>query len=144
MQTLTQKCRSHSGRNSRSRWPIFVCDVFNCPRQTHMWSFINLYTISALNDFDIFALTFVFRSNVDKLLGPGWWNFTCEFVEQIKNMKSKNAHITQKQRYLYRSNWCWMPNEQYFKYIMMRTNYISMRWWWCVLCTRSNTTCWFF
>jgi hypothetical protein len=25
-------------------------------------------------------LTFAFRSNVDKLLGPGWWNFTCEFV----------------------------------------------------------------
>jgi hypothetical protein len=24
-----------------------------------------------LNDFDIFALTFAFRSNVDKLLGPG-------------------------------------------------------------------------
>jgi hypothetical protein len=24
-----------------------------------------------LNDFDIFALTFTFRSNVDKLLGPG-------------------------------------------------------------------------
>jgi hypothetical protein len=22
-----------------------------------------------------FALTFAFRSNVDKLLGPGWWNF---------------------------------------------------------------------
>ena len=30
--------------------------------------------------FDIFALTFALRSNVDKLLGPGWWNFTCEFV----------------------------------------------------------------
>jgi hypothetical protein len=41
-QTLMQKCRSHSGRNSRSRWPIFVCGVFNCPRQTHMWGFINL------------------------------------------------------------------------------------------------------
>ena len=25
-------------------------------------------------------LMFTFRSNVDKLLGPGWWNFTCEFV----------------------------------------------------------------
>jgi hypothetical protein len=33
-----------------------------------------------LNDFDIFALMFAFRSNVDKLLGPGGWNFTCEFV----------------------------------------------------------------
>jgi hypothetical protein len=25
-------------------------------------------------------LTFAFSSNVDKLLDPGWWNFTCEFV----------------------------------------------------------------
>jgi len=46
-QVLT-KCRSHSGRNSRSRWPSFVCNVFNCPRQTHMWSFINLDQVVCL------------------------------------------------------------------------------------------------
>jgi len=29
-----------------------------------------------------------------------------------------------------------MPNEQVFIYIMPRTSYISMRRWWCPLCTR--------
>jgi len=31
-----------------------------------------------------------------------------------------------------------MPNEQFFCYIMVRTRCISMRWWWCPLCTRST------
>jgi hypothetical protein len=35
--------------NSSSQWPIFVCDVFNCPRQTHMWSFINLDQVVCLH-----------------------------------------------------------------------------------------------
>jgi len=30
-----------------------------------------------------------------------------------------------------------MPSEQFFSYIMARTSYILMRWyWWCPLCTR--------
>jgi hypothetical protein len=46
-------------------------------------SHTNIVTVTyyfCLNDFDIFALTIALRSNVDKLLGPGRWNFTCEFV----------------------------------------------------------------
>ena len=35
-----------------------------------------------------FALSFAFRSNVDKLLGPGWWNFTCD----ISNMIMVSTH----------------------------------------------------
>jgi len=31
-----------------------------------------------------------------------------------------------------------MTSEQYFSYIMARTSYISMRWWWCPLCTRQT------
>ena len=34
------------------------------------------------------------------------------------------------------------PNEQFFIYTMTRTSYISMRWWWCPLCT--NTLRWIF
>jgi len=30
--------------------------------------------------------------------------------------------------------------EQFFSYILARTNYISVRWWWCLFCTRP--TCW--
>jgi len=30
------------------------------------------------------------------------------------------------------------PNEQFVSYIMARTSHISMRWWWCPLCTRST------
>jgi len=29
-----------------------------------------------------------------------------------------------------------MPSEQCFSYFMERTRYISIRWWWCPLCTR--------
>jgi hypothetical protein len=38
------------------------------------------------------------------------------------------------------SDCCLTLNEQFFIYIMTRTNCISMRWWWCELCTR--ITCW--
>jgi hypothetical protein len=34
------------------------------------------------------------------------------------------------------SDYCWTWNEQFFSYIMARTNYILMRWWWCPLCSR--------
>ena len=36
-----------------------------------------------------------------------------------------------------------MPNEQFFSYIMVRTSYILMRWWF-LLCTRPNTVSWIF
>jgi len=29
-----------------------------------------------------------------------------------------------------------MPSEQIFNFIMVRTSCISIRWWWCLLCTR--------
>jgi len=29
-----------------------------------------------------------------------------------------------------------MPSEQFFSYTMARTRYKTMRWWWCLLCTR--------
>jgi len=29
-----------------------------------------------------------------------------------------------------------MPNEQLFSYFIARTSCISMRWWWCLPCTR--------
>jgi len=29
-----------------------------------------------------------------------------------------------------------MPSELIFSYIMVRTSYVSMKWWWCSLCTR--------
>jgi len=32
-------------------------------------------------------------------------------------------------------NWCLASSEQFFSNIMMRTNYISIRWWWFLLCT---------
>jgi hypothetical protein len=39
-------------------------------------------------------LTFALRSNVDKLLGPGWWNFTYEFVvDSYKHCK--NVEVVQ-------------------------------------------------
>ena len=34
------------------------------------------------------------------------------------------------------SDYCLMPNEQFFRHIMVRTSYILMRWWWCLLYTR--------
>ena len=33
------------------------------------------------------------------------------------------------------SNCCITLNKKYFSYIMARTNYFLMRWWWCLLCT---------
>lgn len=33
------------------------------------------------------------------------------------------------------SDWCLMPRELYFSYIMSGTRYISLRWWRCPLCT---------
>ena len=38
---------------------------------------------------------------------------------------------------LWVSEWycCLMSNQQFFNYFMARTNYISMRWWWCPLST---------
>jgi hypothetical protein len=30
------------------------------------------------------------------------------------------------------------PREQLFSYIMVRTSYLLMRWWWCQLCTRTK------
>jgi len=34
-----------------------------------------------------------------------------------------------------------MPNEQYFSYIYLGENMLHwMRWWWCPLCTRPETT----
>lgn len=30
---------------------------------------------------------------------------------------------------------CLMPNELIFSHIMTRASYISMSWWWCLLCT---------
>jgi hypothetical protein len=36
-----------------------------------------------------------------------------------------------------------MPNEQFFSYIMVRTSYILMRWWF-LLCTRPNMASWIF
>jgi len=29
-----------------------------------------------------------------------------------------------------------MPSEQFFGYLMARTSYILIRWWWCTLCSR--------
>jgi hypothetical protein len=31
---------------------------------------------------------------------------------------------------------CLKPSEHFFSYIIARASYISMRWWWCPLCTR--------
>jgi len=36
------------------------------------------------------------------------------------------------------SDCCLTPSEQFVSYIMTRTNYISLRWWWCPLCTRQT------
>ena len=33
------------------------------------------------------------------------------------------------------SEWL-MPSKQYVSYVMARTSYILMRWWWCLLCTK--------
>ena len=29
------------------------------------------------------------------------------------------------------SDYCLIPNQQFFRYIMEKTIYISIRWWWC-------------
>ena len=34
------------------------------------------------------------------------------------------------------SDWGLTPSEHFFSYVMVRTNYISMRFWWYPLCTR--------
>ena len=34
------------------------------------------------------------------------------------------------------SDCCLMPNQKLLNYIMVRTSYISTRWWWCLFCTR--------
>ena len=34
------------------------------------------------------------------------------------------------------SDCCLMPIQQFFSYIMARTSWFSMRWWWGLLCTR--------
>ena len=40
---------------------------------------------------------------------------------------------------------CWlMPTQQFFSYIMARTSYFSMRWWWGQLCTRPTSSVGFF
>jgi len=36
------------------------------------------------------------------------------------------------------SDCCLTPNEQFVSNIIARKHYISMRWWWCLLCTRST------
>jgi len=36
------------------------------------------------------------------------------------------------------SDCCLMPIQQIFSYILARTSYFSMRWWWGPLCTRST------
>jgi len=33
-----------------------------------------------------------------------------------------------------------MPSKQFFSYILARTNFISMRWWWGPLCIRTTHT----
>ena len=37
---------------------------------------------------------------------------------------------------LWVSDCCLMPNQQFFSYIMARTSWFSMRWWWDPICTR--------
>jgi len=34
------------------------------------------------------------------------------------------------------SDYCLMPIEIMFGYIMVRSSYITRRWWWCPFCTR--------
>ena len=43
------------------------------------------------------------------------------------------------------SECCLMPRKQLFRYIIMAgTSYISMRWWWNLLCTRPTLLSWIF
>ena len=42
------------------------------------------------------------------------------------------------------SNCCVTPIQQFFSYIMVRASYISMRWWWCLLCNRPTLLSWIF
>jgi hypothetical protein len=37
------------------------------------------------------------------------------------------------------SDCCLSLSEQFFSYILAGTSYISMRWWWCLLCTRPTS-----
>ena len=39
-------------------------------------------------------------------------------------------------RIVWVSDYCLMPSKQYVSYVMARTSYILMRWWWCLLCTK--------
>jgi len=37
-----------------------------------------------------------------------------------------------------------VPSDQFFSYIMVRMSYISMRWWWCLLCIRPTLSVGYF
>jgi len=56
----------------------------------------------------------------------------------VKKAIQKREYIFNNlERYFKRvSDCCLMPPQQLFSYIMARTSYFSMRWWWGSLCTR--------
>ena len=79
-----------------------------------------------------FSLTFVWC-----------WHGAMEWVDEWLLFNAKSFSLT--------CVWCWpgaiewvdeccclMPSEQVFSHIMAITSYITMRWWWCLLCTKST------
>ena len=57
-------------------------------------------------------------------------NFKCIFCVLFHSTCFKGLH-----KNLWVCNCCWMPSEQFFKYIMGRIGCISMRWWY-LFCSR--------
>jgi len=61
-----------------------------------------------------------------------------DFYNFIKKNQFQMLLMVENKMVYRMSEWCLMPTQQFVSYIMARTSYILMGWWWCLLCSRST------
>jgi hypothetical protein len=74
----------------------------------------------------------VLQSNLSSLTLVKEWVSDCCLDNVV--LQSNSSSLTLEKEWV--SDCCLKPNEQFFSHIMARTNYISVRCWWCLFCTR--------
>ena len=112
----------------------FISKLFNIQGYGHVFYLVILR---------VSVRVMVFNATFNNISVMSWWSVL--LVEETgvlgENHRPVASHwqmaiLSENLVIAWLSDRCLMPSEQFFSYIMVKTSYISIRWWWCPLCTR--------
>ena len=112
------------------------CDSVQTAFIYHDWSYLWEKKVFFCELCDCINLLY---NNGQPLYTPPDWNLkNAQFTSTIKNKPPVIEYWVSK----WVSDCCLMHSKHLFSYMTERSSYISMRWWWCLFCTRSTHLAW--